>query len=124
MDLAQQESEFVEEWDRLAKIAKDILLQKRAMRGTSNITRQGFMGVVTRMAEDKLARIQKAAEDVFLREKLKVRGVTNSDIDRLIPDPLGQNSGEGRISLEDDLIDTANYCFIAVLLLRGKWELK
>lgn len=98
-----------------------ILMEKRRLRGTANITRQGLQGVVTRMAEDKLARIQKSVEDIYLRRALRTRGMPEDLIQQFIPDPLVRiiTKGEG---LEDDLLDTANYCFIALALLSNKWE--
>lgn len=96
-----------------------IMLEKRALRGTENITRQGAYGVATRMAEDKLARIQRAVNRIKLAELLQ-------EVCRMTPEAaaaLVPGMPKGGDSLRDDLIDTANYAIICLLLLEGRWEL-
>lgn len=120
MDSGLPVSDFEEFIDAAHKTAKQILLSKRQLRGTDNITRQGLQGVVTRISEDKMSRVQKAVSDITLRAELIKRNVPRADIDRIVPDPIF--NAEAQISLEDDLLDVANYCFIAIALLRGRWD--
>ncbi len=96
----------------------DIMLSKRRLRGHENISRQGLYGVVTRVTEDKMARIQRSVETLDLRERLARRGINQGTIDELVPLELGE--GE---SLQDDLIDGANYFIICLLLEFGWWSL-
>lgn len=105
---------------RIQEEMLDIMLSKRALRGTENITRQGIYGVATRMAEDKLARIQKAVDKLYavhLLEKIGMGDLAGEVAERV----AGQEMGED--SLDDDLKDTANYAIICLLLRRGWWEL-
>lgn len=108
---------FEEELDRTFAQMRKVMLEKRSLRGTTNITNQGMMGVVQRMGEDKLSRIKRGVETRWLREKLRERNISVNIIDEILP--LESVCVE---SLEDDLIDVANYAIIGISLLHGTWE--
>lgn len=99
-------------------LALDVMQEKRRLRGHRNITRQGLYGVVTRVTEDKMARIQRSVETLDLRERLAGRAVPQSVIDELVP-----LEGREEESLEDDLVDSMNYFTICLLLQHGWWSL-
>jgi len=107
---------FEDSFDEITNRMKEIMLEKRALRGTGNIQRQGLMGVVTRIAEDKMSRIQREAEDIYLYKKLMEREVPVATVNKYI------TNVESVESLEDDLLDVANYAIIAIMLIRGTWE--
>lgn len=117
--LAREDGDKFERFlDQAMAQAKQIMLQKRALRGTANIQRQGLQGVITRITEDKLERVKRHVETLTLRDLLSKRNVPQEDIDRIAP----VSDAENTISFEDDLLDMANYAFIAVALNRGLWE--
>jgi hypothetical protein len=89
-----------------------IFLKKQEMRGKSNISQQGLLGVVNRIVQDKGQRI---LNEVQLREAVKI-------VKEKLPQSSIPELPEYSESLEDDLLDTANYCIIALLLLRGQWR--
>lgn len=95
---------------------QDIMYTKRRLRGTENISAQGFPGVVNRLALDKLARVKKEADRRALISLLEDRGWDWPPAGKL-EDPYHGDS------LEDDLLDIANYAIIATMLLRGWWDL-
>lgn len=101
----------------------DILITKRKQRGTANIQRQGLMGVVNRLSEDKLERVKRMVEDDALAHMLHDRGLevfhSGTDLPGM---PAMLINTEQRLQLEDDLMDIANYCDIAILMLRNSWE--
>lgn len=111
------EVEFEGRLNAVIMSAKRILLEKRRLRGTENIRRQGLDGITLRIGEDKLSRVRRHVETTKLREMLTARGASEAELDRFAP----VSSSEELISLEDDLLDIANYAFIGVLLNRGFW---
>lgn len=108
-------SNFEQEMIKLIINKLNILISKRKMRGTDNIQRQGLMGVVNRLSEDKLERVKRMVEDDYLARKLTSRGMAVGDLATL-------DGAEQALQLEDDLMDIANYCDIAIMLLRKSWE--
>jgi hypothetical protein len=106
--------EALEEVWREARI---IMLDKRQARGPANILKQGIRGVLTRVKEDKFARIEHEVELEYLREALGRYSVPPEVIGQYLP-PIQTED-----SLEGDLIDSVNYLIIAILLLRGWWDL-
>lgn len=110
-----------EAMDIFWQIARGIMLEKRRLRGSKNISNQGLYGVLNRVMEDKLARIRRTANDLDLRDRMLQRGIPESVVDQYIPPPdEEEKTGE---ALEDDLLDSANYFLIAWLLWKGWWEL-
>lgn len=85
--------------------AYDLLCEKQARYGDSNIEQLGLHGVISRIGNDKIARAKK-----FMQGKI-VDG-------QVILDPLDESTYE---SLADTLLDIANYALIAVALQRGLW---
>jgi len=108
---------FESNFDSIVHDMKKIMLHKRALRGTENISRQGLPGVITRVAEDKLSRIQRQVADMDLRNKMAQRGIPQETIDEHVPLTVDHTD-----TLEDDLLDGANYFIIAILLLRQLWD--
>ncbi len=118
MALVQVDGKFEDRWRKLTEYAEKIMFAKRKLRGTGNIQRQGLQGIITRISEDKLERVRRFAENNMLRRVLKERGLPDATIYELV----GPMDAEEMIGVEDDLFDIANYCMIAVLVLRDKWE--
>jgi hypothetical protein len=85
--------------------AYDLLCEKQARYGDSNIEQLGLHGVISRIGNDKVARAKK-----FLNGRI-VNG-------QVILDQIPHNDDE---SLTDTLLDIANYALIAVALNRGLW---
>lgn len=103
--------------ERVCVDALKILDTKRSLRGTANITEQGFPGVIDRMILDKGARLRRAAGDSLLRRLLTERGINPAAIPG-----LAETTTTGE-SVEDDLLDVLNYAIIATCLRRGWWQL-
>lgn len=93
--------------------AQDIMLSKRAQRGTDNITEQGLSGVLARLASDKAARLRATYHKTVLWEAA-LENPSAFPAEGLIIDANG---------LVDDLLDTINYAVIALTLLYGVWSL-
>ena len=106
---------FRDEFEKIIGQMRQIMMTKRAQRGTSNISNQGLGGVVARMAEDKLSRIKKSAEGQ------RAAQVVMAQLGHL-PAELKELAEIDKSGMEDDLLDVANYAIIALCLLRGKWE--
>jgi hypothetical protein len=92
-------------FEEIYKEAFKLLVDKQRRYGDSNIEQLGLHGVISRIAHDKTARAKK-----FLNGRIE-NGVVI--LDKL---PDGQDE-----SMEDTLLDIANYSLIAVALLRGEW---
>lgn len=96
---------FEDVFEKIYKEAFTLLVDKQRRYGDSNIEQLGLHGVISRIAHDKTARAKK-----FLNGKIE-SGV-------VVLDELPDGQGE---SMEDTLLDIANYALIAVSLLRGEW---
>jgi hypothetical protein len=96
---------FEEEFQSIFSEALNLLIRKQARYGNTNIDQLGIHGVVSRIAFDKVSRAQK-----FLQGRVIDGKVVLDEID-----------GETEESLEDTLMDMANYSLIAISLLRGTW---
>lgn len=103
--IVQKGPSFEDVFDAIYQEAFDLLCEKQARYGNSNIEQLGLHGVISRIGNDKIARAKK-----FLQGKV-VDG-------QVVLDPLDESTNE---SLEDTLLDIANYALIAVALRRGKW---
>lgn len=110
---------WLAEYDRLASAARTIMIQKRQMRGPSNVTEQGLYGVVNRLVLDKGTRILRAAEVAAVIDAAEKLGYHLDDGEGSpVVDPRLETEGE---TLVDDLLDTVNYALIALLLVNGSW---
>lgn len=99
-------------FDSIVAEMRKIITAKHDLRGSKNISEQGLMGVVNRIVLDKGSRVR---NEVELQEAVRI-------VRKKIPD-LSLPEGPGnQDTLEDDLLDMANYCIIALLLLRNQWE--
>jgi hypothetical protein len=96
---------FEETFKEIYDEAYELLCEKQARYGDSNIEQLGLHGVISRIGNDKIARARK-----FMQGKI-VDG-------HVILDPLDEGTYE---SLADTLLDIANYALIAVALQRGLW---
>ena len=106
-DLATGKSGDIElerEWLRIAQEIFSIFCKKQHDYGPSNIAMGGVRGVILRTS-DKIARLW---ELTGLKDLVSGRNfsVKSPDVDE---------------SLEDTLIDAADYPIIALMVLRGKW---
>lgn len=117
-DAAREQQSTIDSFERTMKEARMLFNEKYLSRGGSNITIQGLPGVIDRIRFDKLARFNKA--QVMLTLLRNKHGGAKLDA-AMIASTLAK---EG-IRIEDaidDLIDTANYAIIAVMLIRGEWS--
>ena len=96
---------FEDVFSEIYKEAFTLLVDKQRRYGDANIEQLGLHGVVSRIAHDKAARAKK-----FLNGKIESGIVILDEI------PDGQDE-----SMEDTLLDIANYALIAVALLRNEW---
>jgi hypothetical protein len=96
---------FEKVFSKIYNEAYDLLCEKQARYGDSNIEQLGLHGVISRIGNDKVARAKK-----FLNGKI-VNG-------QVVLDPIPYSDDE---SLTDTLLDIANYALIAVALNRGLW---
>lgn len=102
--VARQET-FEQVFDEIYKEAYELLCAKQKRYGNLNIQQLGLHGVISRIAHDKIARAKK-----FMNGKV-IAG-------QVYLDPVTAETEE---SLEDTLLDIANYALIAVALQRGLW---
>lgn len=95
------ESTFAELYSEAYKL----LVDKQERYGDANIQQLGLHGVISRIAYDKVSRAKK-----FLNGKI-VAGEAQLD----------EMDNDTEESLEDTLLDIANYALIAVALQRKQW---
>lgn len=84
----------------------DLLVQRQRRYGPTNIDQQGPWGVLSRIANDKLARIKRAFNGQVVHGEIVLDPITDTDTDE---------------SYEDALKDLVNYGIILLLLHRGLW---
>jgi|GEM_PF-3428147 len=111
---------FEDAMDSVYKNMREIMISKQLLRGPGNIDNQGLLGVVTRMKEDKLERIMKSVKGQAFRDQLLKDGVPLVDVDKWYPS-LEESEKHAEDSLEDDLLDVANYAIICIMVQRGIW---
>lgn len=113
---------FDDAMDSVYESMREIMISKQKLRGAGNIDNQGLVGVVTRMKEDKLERVMKSVKRDVFRDQLIADGVPLEVVDKYYP---GRDVAEAHAedTLEDDLLDVANYAIICVMVLRGIWGL-
>ena len=84
----------------------DLLVQRQRRYGPTNIDQQGPWGVLSRIANDKLARIKRAFNGQVVHGEIVLDPITDTDTDE---------------SYEDALKDLVNYGVILLALKRGLW---
>ena len=84
----------------------DLLVQRQQRYGPTNIDQQGPWGVLSRIANDKLARIKRAFNGRVVHGEIVLDPITDSETDE---------------TYEDALKDLVNYGVILLLLHRGLW---
>lgn len=85
----------------------DLLVDRQAKYGSTNIEQQGLYGVLVRIRDDKISRIQRA-----LNGRIEHGQIILDEIDL---------TGEEGDTLEDAYKDLANYAVISLMLLRDQW---
>jgi hypothetical protein len=103
--MASNQETFEQAFQEIYDEAFKLLCDKQARYGNSNIEQLGLHGVISRIAHDKIARAKK-----FLNGRIVGGQVFLNEMD-----------DDQEESLEDTLLDIANYALIAVALRRGKW---
>ena len=103
----------------------DVMMDKRKARGTSNIFEQGSMGLLHRVRQDKLARIQATLEK---KEIIKLALSLNVDPEIRVAMRHDIRFEERGATLHDadyidDLVDAINYCAIMISLAFDWWGL-
>lgn len=99
------EGSFESEFQRIYSEAFSLLVEKQRRYGDANIQHLGLYGVIGRISFDKVSRALK-----FMNGRVIDGKVVLSDMDYSTEE-----------SLEDTLLDIANYALIAVALRRGLW---
>jgi hypothetical protein len=83
----------------------DLLVERQRKYGPENISTQGFYGVFTRMASDKIERLRRSLNGKVVEGRVEL-------------DAFVDSSDE---TVEDALLDIANYALIMLALKRGLW---
>jgi hypothetical protein len=96
---------FEQEFHRIYAEAFALLIAKQRRYGNSNIEQLGLHGVISRISFDKVSRALKFMNGRIVNGKVELDGMDDSTEE----------------SLEDTLLDIANYALIAVALRRGVW---
>lgn len=98
---------FESTFRRIFNEAFNVLVARQRKYGKANIEEQGPFGVLQRIEKDKLNRIKRAFHGC----------VVNGEI---VLDHIDLEGEEGD-TLQDALIDVANYALIILALVRGEW---
>lgn len=96
---------FEAEFQKIYSEAFSLLVAKQRRYGNSNIEQLGLHGVIGRISFDKVSRALKFMNGRVVNGKVEL-------------DQMDESTEE---SLEDTLLDIANYALIAVALRRGVW---
>lgn len=96
---------FESEFQSIFAEAFYLLVAKQRRYGNSNIEQLGLHGVISRISFDKVSRALKFMNGRVINGKVE----------------LDQMDDVAEESLEDTLLDIANYALIAVALRRGLW---
>jgi hypothetical protein len=99
------EGTFEAEFQKIYSEAFSLLVAKQRRYGNSNIEQLGLHGVIGRISFDKVSRALKFMNGRVVNGKVEL-------------DRMDEGTEE---SLEDTLLDIANYALIAVALRRGLW---
>lgn len=113
---------FNEAMDSVYKDMREIMISKQTLRGAGNISAQGLYGIFTRVKDDKLERIMKSVKRDVQREQCLADGLPQDIVDKYYP-ARDVAEAHAEDSLEDDILDCANYCIIAMMVMRGIWGL-
>ena len=102
----RSDATFEDVFEEIFKEALDLLIERQHKYGPDNIANQGIYGIITRIADDKIARVRTAMNGK----------VTNG---KIFIDPIEDREAED--TFEDALLDIANYALIALAIKRGLW---
>ena len=97
---------FQEVFTELYDEAFNLLVERQRKYGPENIRSQGIYGVLTRLSDDKIARVKQSLQGTIVNGKIDL-------------DPI--RDAEATDTFEDALLDIANYALIALSLHRGLW---
>lgn len=86
--------------------ALDLLIDRQRKYGPNNITQQGMWGVLTRIADDKIARLKRAFNGTLVNGEIVLDAIPEGDSDD---------------TFEDACLDVMNYAAILLALKRGEW---
>ena len=102
-------STWEEALDAVLAEMRAVMVSRQDKYGPDNILRQGILGVLTRVQDDKIERIKGALNGTV------VRG-------RVFLDPIPE--GDDDDTFTDGVIDAANYLVIMLMLYRRWWGLE
>lgn len=85
----------------------ELLVERQAKYGATNIEQQGLYGVLVRIRDDKISRIQRALNGRIEHGRVVLDGI--------------DMTGEEGDTLEDAYKDLANYAVISLMILRHQW---
>lgn len=105
-DLSVAAPSFEDVFDGIFNEAFDLLIERQRKYGAENIARQGMWGVLTRIADDKIARLRRAFNGRIAAGQITL-------------DPVAE--GESDDTFEDACLDLMNYAAILLALKRGEW---
>jgi hypothetical protein len=97
---------FEDAFSRIFDQAYDLLVEKQEAYGPENVRELGFYGVFSRLASDKVNRLRNLMNGTLENGKISIDWADTNDE-----------------SVEDTLLDIANYALILVALQRGWWGL-
>lgn len=101
-----QDDTFEAVFEDIFQEALDLLIERQRKYGPDNIASQGIYGIITRIADDKIARVRTAMNGRVVNGKVTIDPITDR---------------EAQDTFEDALLDIANYALIALALKRGLW---
>ena len=101
----QKQQTFEQVFQEIYKEAFDLLINRQTKYGSANISQLGLYGVINRIASDKSSRILHAMNGSVIAGRVH----------------LEDFEAHADETIEDALLDIANYALIAIALKRGKW---
>lgn len=97
-----------------------VLIARQRKYGSDNIRQAGLLGVLNRVAQDKLARLRRVYEREHLRAQCLNAGMPAAVVDEYLP-AIADFADE---AVDDAHLDAANYIGpISLMLRRGWWGL-
>lgn len=103
--MSQKQQTFEEVFQEIYKEAFSLLIDRQMKYGSANISQLGLYGVINRIASDKSSRILHAMNGSVIAGRVHLEDFADHDDE----------------TIEDALLDIANYALIAIALKRGKW---
>ncbi len=97
---------FEDTFNSIFDEALDLLIQRQRKYGPNNIAQQGMWGVLTRIADDKIARLKRAFNGSITNGKIVLDEITDPDEED---------------TFEDACLDVMNYAAILLALYRDEW---